>query len=199
MKKDKIKTFFKDLPFGLIIGALVGVVVVVLAVLVNEVITNLEFATGILAIATIILALAAFWAIRQNYYLHKRERRERLLNEIIEWATNILESEIEVPAAPLQTGLADTKVLMQFVHFDLLVKYRKVDARSGYSMHISSYFEETLRSAVNDAANKLNVIIEQLTEHPSTTTEQEIRELRESLEPAALAVIEEAAKIKIRI
>lgn len=42
------------------------------------------------ALATLILALAAFWAIWQNYSLHKRERKERLLNEIIEWAWDVL-------------------------------------------------------------------------------------------------------------
>jgi hypothetical protein len=41
--------------------------------------------------ATFLLALAAFWAIWQNHSLRKRERKERLLNEIIEWATQILE------------------------------------------------------------------------------------------------------------
>lgn len=46
---------------------------------------------GISAVATLLLALGAFLTIRQNYCLHARERRERLLNEIIEWATQILE------------------------------------------------------------------------------------------------------------
>jgi len=41
-------------------------------------------------IATLLLAIAAFWSIWQNYQLQKRERKERLLNEIIEWAESIL-------------------------------------------------------------------------------------------------------------
>lgn len=39
--------------------------------------------------ATFLLALAAFWAIWQNHSLQKRERRERLLNEIIEWVSDV--------------------------------------------------------------------------------------------------------------
>ena len=45
--------------------------------------------------ATFMLALAAFWAIWQNHKLQKRERREKLLNEIIEWATEAIEWDIE--------------------------------------------------------------------------------------------------------
>ena len=39
--------------------------------------------------ATFLLAIAAFWAIWQTRSIQKRERKERLLNEIIEWATEI--------------------------------------------------------------------------------------------------------------
>jgi len=39
--------------------------------------------------ATFLLALAAFWAIWQNYIFRRKERKERLLNEIIEWAIDI--------------------------------------------------------------------------------------------------------------
>ena len=44
---------------------------------------------GISALTTMILAIAAFWAIWQNRTLQISERKERLLNEIIEWATEI--------------------------------------------------------------------------------------------------------------
>ena len=46
----------------------------------------LSLFTLFLAIATFLLAGAAFCAIWQNHLLQKRERKERLLNEIIEWA-----------------------------------------------------------------------------------------------------------------
>lgn len=48
--------------------------------------------------ATFLLAIAAFWAIWQNRSLQIRERKERLLNEIIEWAT-------EIHTASLKTDL----------------------------------------------------------------------------------------------
>lgn len=157
-----------------------------------------DWAVPLSAGAMFLLALAAFWAIRQNYSLNKRARRERLLNEIIAWATNILESEIEVPSAPLQAGLTDQNVLTDLMRLDLLLKYRKVDARSEYSVHIASNFEGALRSAVNGTADNLNALMELLRERLETTTEEDIRELREILELSALAVIEEAAKLKAR-
>ena len=49
-----------------------------------------EWAIVISGGATFLLALGAFWAIRQTRNIQKAEKRERLLNEIIEWATNIL-------------------------------------------------------------------------------------------------------------
>ena len=51
---------------------------------------------GISALATLLLALGAFETIRQNHQLHARERRERLLNEIIEWAIDIQKVSLEV-------------------------------------------------------------------------------------------------------
>lgn len=44
---------------------------------------------GISALTTMLLAIAAFWNIRQTYGMRKAEKRERLLNEIIEWAIEI--------------------------------------------------------------------------------------------------------------
>ena len=41
------------------------------------------------ALATLILAVAAFISVRQVNVNQKRERRERLLNEIIDWATDV--------------------------------------------------------------------------------------------------------------
>ncbi len=44
---------------------------------------------GISALTTMLLAIAAFWAIRQNHGLRKSEKRERLLNKIIEWVSEV--------------------------------------------------------------------------------------------------------------
>ena len=85
IRKQYITIFF----FGLIVGGFYQVLK-----------SDPSTRDAILAFATVIMAFAAFWAIqsansreenRQKWELHKedRERKERLLNEIIEWATAI--------------------------------------------------------------------------------------------------------------
>ncbi|MFC2067165.1 hypothetical protein ACFLUO_09010 [Chloroflexota bacterium] len=48
-----------------------------------------ETLLAISAGVTFLLAIAAFWAIYQNYHLNKRERKERLWNEIVAWAEGL--------------------------------------------------------------------------------------------------------------
>ena len=45
--------------------------------------------------ATFLLALAAFWAILDNRNTRRLERKERLLNAIIEWAEDIMACGVE--------------------------------------------------------------------------------------------------------
>lgn len=49
-----------------------------------------EWAVPLSAGATFILAIAAFWAIRQTHRIRKSEKRERLLDELVEWASKIV-------------------------------------------------------------------------------------------------------------
>ena len=49
-----------------------------------------EWALVVSAGVTLLLAFAAFWAIWQNHSFRKKEYKRRLLNEIIEWAVDIL-------------------------------------------------------------------------------------------------------------
>lgn len=150
-----------------------------------------------ITLGAIIVALGlGLSSLIQTHRLQKRERKERLLDNIIEWAVDMLECEPEVSSEPLRAGVTDQSVVVAFMHLDLLLKYRKVDARSAYVRQIALNFEKDLQSAVNNAADKLNAIIELLREHLRTVTEEEIREHRESLELSALAVIKETTKIK---
>jgi len=64
----------------------------------NKGMDNLSLFTLLLACATLLLAGASFWTIRQNYKLRDKDRKERLLNEIIEWA-------VEIHTASLKTDL----------------------------------------------------------------------------------------------
>jgi hypothetical protein len=154
-----------------------------------------------ITLGAVIVALGlGLSSLIQTQRLQKRERRERLLNEIIEWAVDVLECEAEVstPIATLQAGVTDQSVISAFGHLSLFLKYRNVDARSEYVMQIALQFEEVLQSVLNKAADELSATIKFLHEHLDTATGEEIRKHRESLELSALAVIKEATKIKTR-
>jgi hypothetical protein len=83
---------------------------------------NLSLFTLLLACATFLLAGAASWTIWQNYKFREKDRKERLLNEIIEWAIDVYEC-----------GIKDKdKVTMDFVSRYLCSTYRvKEDLDSG--------------------------------------------------------------------
>ncbi|MFH1031942.1 MAG: hypothetical protein V1767_05225 [Chloroflexota bacterium] len=53
-------------------------------------------ATLVLALVTAVLAGASFWTIRQNYNFRKKDNKQRLLDEIKEWALDIHKSSLEV-------------------------------------------------------------------------------------------------------
>lgn len=95
VKINKLKTFFKDLKSGLVIGIAIGIVGSILLVLIKgfiaELIINLAFATGIMAVGTLILAGFTYWNIVTSRAQQKQDRKERKLDRVIDWATQILE------------------------------------------------------------------------------------------------------------
>ena len=50
---------------------------------------RLSLMTLILAAVTFFLAVAAFWSIWQNYVFRKKDKKDRLLSDIIEWAIDV--------------------------------------------------------------------------------------------------------------
>lgn len=92
MKKPS--EWFKSLRFNIVVGAIAGVIVglatVYVVLFVIKVLTNLVFATGIMALGTLTLALFTYWNIRGRSVQEKRDREERWLKEIKDWATNVL-------------------------------------------------------------------------------------------------------------
>ena len=188
---------------------IVGLVVLFLIVWSLSLVINVAVISAFVTILLAIFAFAAIWNT-SSIYRHsrkeqlakeKRDRRERLLNEIIEWAVDVLECGPEVSNAslPLQAGARDQSIVVSFIHVDLLLKYRKVDARSEYVRQITLSFEKGLQSAVKKATDELYAVIEFLREHLDIATTQEVRDYRDSLIQSALAVVKEAARIKKKI
>ncbi len=55
----------------------------------NQLINDLSFATGMMAIGTFFLAFITYWNIHSRNAQEQRDRKERYLNEILEWLMGI--------------------------------------------------------------------------------------------------------------
>jgi hypothetical protein len=92
MKKVRIKNIAKGTLYGsfwLFIGIAIYVLIYGLVI---ALINNLTFATGIMAIATLVLAFFTYWNIRNSNEQTKRNRKEHLLSELSEWAIDVASS-----------------------------------------------------------------------------------------------------------
>jgi len=175
-----------------------------------------EWAIPLSAGATFLLALAAFWAIWQNKRIQKRNRRERLLNEIIEWATNVAKCGIE-PDTPELSEDKDASKAWPF----LATQERKLEtlqllrAKSVSVTRTAQKIGSDLQAAVFDSVEHLRNQIKSLYEYKRftqefkdkkrgtdidflTTTAKEVITNNKLLYNSAVKVIEEAIKIKTR-
>ena len=167
-----------------------------------------------LAIATGSLAAAAFWAIWQNYRFRRQERKERLLNEIIEWAADVTKGELLVEFA----DVADIKDIRRarlylYTTVDKLhFSFRQARTRGLYISGIVSILGAGLQQAVGELIRNLEVHIQALkecmdaTDSPAceTTLNGAISAARKTtdskklLDESATRVIKEAARIKTK-
>jgi hypothetical protein len=120
-----------------------------------------ETLLAISAGVTFLLALAAFWAIWQNYHFSKRERRECLLNEIIEWAIEVTRinfgGEIEVKSGISERIQRRLDAVNRLLWCQVLaVKGKEVIEKFALSIN------RDLRDAVSQVTNSLVVVIDVL-------------------------------------
>ena len=166
---------------------------------------NLSYA--MVAIGTLLLAAVTAFSIDNTRQQEKRRIKENLLNEIIEWATNIAKCESEsemtaIPASELRgVGKGTQEQIVGYVHrverANLMLRYQAADARSEYIKAIASKFEHNLHSAARQTANKLAKYITLLRKNlEGQATEEECGKQWHSLIKTALDVTKKAAKIK---
>ena len=96
-----------------------------------------EFLLAISAGATLVLAIAAFLAIWQNRNLQRKERRERLLNEIIEWANGITGCSMTVNPESV-SQIAGSQVEREYHHAVLCDFANRLQAIRGKSLYARS-------------------------------------------------------------
>ncbi len=171
-------------------------------------ISSREIAVALTPWATLLLALAAFWAIWQNRSLQIRERRERLLNEIIEWAIYFTKSRFATAVKDL-VGIADRRKQDLFIYSHIVEIQETFVGMSGRNLYIKNVvleFELGLQKAAAQLIDDLATYIEFLDEWQGAGTdaindEKSVEKADKhelQLKESANKVIEEATKIKTK-
>ncbi len=169
-------------------------------------------ASFLVAVVALGLGVSSFI---QTKNLQKKERRERLLNEIIEWATDIICLDID-RSYQLDKNLQGEGNLILWVmygeHRKLEEAYRNLLRKGKLTLHplISTFRSNSLDNAVSELFDELNMqivsieqqvdaILENSNDLSSFISIGEGRmEDKKLLNTTAEKVIEEATKIKTR-
>ena len=160
--------------------------------------------TDWLMLAAVIVALGlGVTSILHTQSLQKRERRERLLNEIIEWAVDIL----KFSPMPKQT-IFELKLKKEEPKVEDVIMLWKVSleehllpiiSKGAYINRISKTFGKAMWSATNKVSFYLGNTIEYINKLEGTYSSLEaLKKPNEELHNAAVQIIEEAIKIKTK-
>jgi len=154
---------------------------------------------------TLFLGIMAWRNIRQTRNIQKTKKRERLLNEIIEWAEDILkggDSEASYQLASENIGHDVRQTLLSMSSIDTFERFK---TRSLYTLLVSRTFEDNLGNVVEKAIHELNKITELLYKLFGANNSEGIKELGKQryklLNPAINAVIDKLpiSKLKIKV
>jgi len=154
---------------------------------------------------TLFLGIMAWRNIRQTRNIQKTKKRERLLNEIIEWAEDILkggDSEASYQLASENIGHDVRQTLLSMSSIDTFERFK---TRSLYTLLVSHTFEDNLGNVVEKAIHELNKITELLYKLFGANNSEGIKELGKQryklLNPAINAVIDKLpiSKLKIKV
>ncbi len=181
---------------------------------------------AISAIASLVLAGAAFISVRQVNVNQKREKGERLLNEIIEWAEDVAKcgSTVNIQSPqPFYSALVekdffklrreekerllkglkkDDERIWRSCHMELIFKYQVVDARGEYILEISNLQYFNISAKVNEVKDNLKKTLEiywnYLKDITDTSIMDKVIEWEHKLQENAVSLIKETTKIKTK-
>jgi len=107
-----------------------------------------EWALPLSAGATFLLALAAFWAILQNYLIRKKERewsfKVQALDEINEWANNLLQAIMNIHAPDERSKIELTQRLQYVISIEASI------------LTLAQTFKGQLKEKVSKAQKSVN-------------------------------------------
>lgn len=117
-----------------------------------------ETLLAISAGATFLLALAAFWAIWQNYNFRKEEKKERLLKEITDWVLEIWKCGLELGRPTEFAGTPQG-------YASLLDRESEIKNTFKELLRRSHYIKEIILPAWNDLYIDVENMRQQLSKH----------------------------------
>ena len=182
---------------------------------------------AISALATLVLAFGAFWAIMDNRHARIVNRKERLLNEVIQWAIDVATCEysvsIEEPSSiftrlhdkdlraydikdkvKLAQGIMqDHKRVWQSRYMNLHRNYQTLDARGEYILSLSDNkdFESiinTVRAVKAQISDYQNGLWEYMKDIDDKSREKKLEDEAKKLQTRAVELIKAATKIKAK-
>lgn len=175
-----------------------------------------EYWLPVSALATLLLAIAAFLTIRRSDEYREQDRKERLLNEIIEWAVDVAKIGIE-PDTPELSDDRDAAKSWPFLdsQFKKLETLQLLRVRSVSAESIAQVIHKDLHEPVKDSIDNLRMQLRSLYDYKTfmdqhkskgsdekinflTSTAKQVDKNNKLLYNSAVKVIEEASKIKTR-
>jgi hypothetical protein len=198
------KRFMYTLGTGFLVGA--GVAVFVESAQLREILTA---AASVFAVFISALSIDEARRIRKDSLdRENRDRKERLLNEIIEWAIDVAKCSLEkdLPDTSRITDMNDAKLHLAHNTQILARSFQSMRGRNQYISKIVSTFGQDLQEATNSLIKDVEehiklldilygVVIAEFTSQIINPTTQ-IAMHRRKLDDSANKVIEEATKIK---
>ncbi len=158
-------------------------------------------ATLILALVTVFLAVGAFLSILQNHNLQKRERKERLLNEIIEWAEDISRGRFDKDMNDFVSAIEDARRSAHITIEEYNSYSKQFMARNKYIISSASGIDEQLKQSVEELDALLRIRLEgtipYLNDRDRNKYSSPFKNKLKIYE-SANRLIEEAAKIKTK-
>ena len=155
---------------------------------------------------TLFLGIMAWRTIRQTRSIQKAEKRERLLNEIIEWAIDVSKCGTEKEFKEV-TGITDEDISGGFVvafFSEVRFSFQATRGKSEYISNITSNFGKDLQDAVKELVEAVELHIDLLgkieVNAPGgfVSAIKEVGKHNTALGESTRKVIKEATKIKTR-
>lgn len=159
-----------------------------------------------ITLSAVIVALGiGVTSILHTQSLQRKERKERILNEIIEWSVEINKcgSEVGLQVIP---GL-DEKHQKRIIRINWAFRYQVVDSKSNYIVSLAQAFEKetelyTTLKNVSDKVKELTKLLwifSQSEGEKEKELSNEITEQEKSLQDISIKIIKKATMLKIQI